>query len=81
MMRKVLATVQMNGVVVIGEGEKDVRAHTSVVVLPGRNAVCLLVPARPVLALHKATSPLVIAAIGLKALQSRMKLHPDMDDL
>lgn len=26
MMRKVLATVQMNGVVVIGEGEKDVRA-------------------------------------------------------
>lgn len=26
MMRKVLSTVQMNGVVVIGEGEKDVRA-------------------------------------------------------
>jgi fructose-1,6-bisphosphatase/sedoheptulose 1,7-bisphosphatase-like protein len=25
MMRKVLATVQMDGVVVIGEGEKDVR--------------------------------------------------------
>ena len=25
MMRKVLATVQMNGIVVIGEGEKDVR--------------------------------------------------------
>ena len=25
MMRKVLSTVQMNGIVVIGEGEKDVR--------------------------------------------------------
>ena len=27
MMRKVLSTVQMSGIVVIGEGEKDVRAH------------------------------------------------------
>ena len=27
MMRKVLATVQMDGIVVIGEGEKDVRPY------------------------------------------------------
>ena len=44
MMRKVLATVQMNGVVVIGEGEKDVRAHTSSIVLPCRSALLLLCP-------------------------------------
>ena len=44
MMRKVLATVQMNGVVVIGEGEKDVRAHTSTVVLPCRSALPWLSP-------------------------------------
>lgn len=29
MMRKVLATVQMDGVVVIGEGEKDVRPRSA----------------------------------------------------
>ena len=29
MMRKVLATVQMDGVVVIGEGEKDVRPYSA----------------------------------------------------
>ena len=43
-MRKVLATVQMNGVVVIGEGEKDVRAHTSIGVLPYRSALLLYPP-------------------------------------
>ena len=44
MMRKVLATVQMNGVVVIGEGEKDVCAHTSSIALPCRSALLLLCP-------------------------------------
>ena len=44
MMRKVLATVQMNGVVVIGEGEKDVRAHTSIVVVPCRSALFVMCP-------------------------------------
>ena len=44
MMRKVLATVQMNGVVVIGEGEKDVCAHTSIVVVPCRSALFVMCP-------------------------------------
>ena len=39
MMRKVLSTVQMNGVVVIGEGEKDVRAPSLLPVMRPRSAL------------------------------------------
>ena len=81
MMRKVLATVQMNGIVVIGEGEKDVSACTSITVLPRRNAPFLAVRARIVAAMPKTTSLLVTAAMGLKALQSGIKVHADEDDL
>ncbi len=41
MMRKVLSTVQMNGIVVIGEGEKDVRAASQPFVTYSRSLMLM----------------------------------------
>ena len=52
MMRKVLATVQMDGVVVIGEGEKDVRPidASCTQILPCASCLATLCPFGCVLA-------------------------------